>query len=324
MSQECPVCGTAAKVEAFGPDTKVECERCGKFALANSLGMDLPQWLGGQPVRAALMSHAIRRAQPSPGDNRVLAISPKTVESYWHDRTLPTPGEQADDLILWLGDNQENATTPIVGKEVALDAWLGMALPKVAGGATGLRWLAGAMEPDTNKPKNFLHAFVSGTARLQLTLDGWARCQGLKLKRIDSRTAFMAMKFGDPELNAMVDRCFRPAVKRTGFELRMLTDRQRAGLIDDQIRSALLTARFVVADLTHGSSGAYWEAGFADGRNLPVIYTCRRAEWDKARTHFDTNHMTTVIWDPTNPKSSEDEMVGIIRATLRDEAVQFD
>jgi hypothetical protein len=103
-----------------------------------------------------------------------------------------------------------------------------------------------------------------------------------------------------------------------------LTDHQRAGLIDDQIRAALISARFVVADLTHESFGAYWEAGFADGRGLDVIYTCKREAWQKAKTHFDTNHMTTVLWSPSDLKSSEDEMVGIIRATLRAEAKQSD
>jgi hypothetical protein len=134
----------------------------------------------------------------------------------------------------------------------------------------------------------------------------------------------MAMKFGDPELNDVVDRCFRPAVQRAGFELRVLTDNQRAGLIDDQIRSALLSARFVIADLTHGSYGAYWEAGFADGRGLPVIYTCRREEWEKAKTHFDTNHMTTVLWDLRSLKLAADDVTAIIRATLRADAKQSD
>jgi hypothetical protein len=146
----------------------------------------------------------------------------------------------------------------------------------------------------------------------------------LKRSQNESRTAFMAMKFGDSELDNVVNQCFRPAVQRAGFELRVLTDQQQAGLIDDQIRAALIRARFVVADLTHGSFGAYWEAGFADGRGLPVIYTCRRAEWSKAKTHFDTNHMTTVIWDVKDLKTSEDEMTAIIRATLRGEAKQFD
>jgi nucleoside 2-deoxyribosyltransferase len=117
---------------------------------------------------------------------------------------------------------------------------------------------------------------------------------------------------------------FRPAVRRTGFELRVLTDQQRAGLIDDQIRAALISARFVIADLTHGNAGAYWEAGFADGRGLPVIYTCRRAEWDKAKTHFDTNHMLTVIWDPADLMPSGKQISATIRATLRGEATPAD
>jgi nucleoside 2-deoxyribosyltransferase len=45
--------------------------------------------------------------------------------------------------------------------------------------------------------------------------------------------------------------------------------------IDDQMRVALRTSRFVVADLTRGNRGAYWEAGFAEGLGRPVIYTCR-------------------------------------------------
>ena len=66
------------------------------------------------------------------------------------------------------------------------------------------------------------------------------------------------MKFGDSELDEMVDKCFRRAVRRTGFELR---------------RAAVLSARFVISDLTHGSYGAYWEAVFGEGRGIPVIYT---------------------------------------------------
>src|SRR5215216_5295099 len=132
------------------------------------------------------------------------------------------------------------------------------------------------------------------------------------------------MKFGDPELDGVVESCFKPAVSRTGFELRKLTDGQPAGLIDDQIRAAILSGRFVIADLTHGSHGAYWEAGFAEGLNLPVIYTCKKDAWQEKRTHFDTNHLLTIAWDPTNLKRAGDELAATIRATLRAEAKQTD
>ena len=130
----------------------------------------------------------------------------------------------------------------------------------------------------------------------------------------------MAMKFGEVELTRVVDECFRPAVRRTGFELRLVTDQQPAGLIDDQMRAAVLAARFVISDLTHGSPGAYWEAGFGEGLGLPVIYTCQKRAWQKTQTHFDTNHLVTITWDIADLKKAEDALAATIRATLRSEA----
>ena len=145
-----------------------------------------------------------------------------------------------------------------------------------------------------------------------LTMDGWERFEALRKARIDSRIAFMAMKFNVTELDRAVDECFRPAVRRTGFELRVLTDQQRAGLIDDQMRAELLSARFVISDLTHGSYGAYWEAGFGEGRGIPVIYTCEKSRWKKSKTHFDTNHMHTIQREANNLKSAEDQLVASV------------
>jgi nucleoside 2-deoxyribosyltransferase len=157
-----------------------------------------------------------------------------------------------------------------------------------------------------------------------LTMKGWRKYEELRKQRVESRTAFMAMKFNEAALDRAVEACFKPAVLRTGFELRILTDQQGAGLIDDQIRAAILSARFIVADLTHGSHGAYWEAGFGEGRGIPVIYTCEKSAWDKTKTHFDANHMVTIIWDLADLKKAEDALVATIRATLRAEAKQVD
>jgi hypothetical protein len=153
---------------------------------------------------------------------------------------------------------------------------------------------------------------------------GWQRYEELKRAEVQSRTAFMAMQFDDEELNQMVNDAFKPAVARTGFELRVLTDGQPAGLINDQLRVALRTSRFVIADLTHGNKGAYWEAGFAEGLGRPVIYTCRKKEWQEQKTHFDTNHLNTIIWDPGNPEDAAVHLTATIRATLPAEAKMMD
>jgi hypothetical protein len=90
------------------------------------------------------------------------------------------------------------------------------------------------------------------------------------------------------------------------------------------VRAALLAARFVISDLTHDSFGAYWEAGFGEGCGIPVIYMCEKGKWEDSKTHFDTNHMGTIIWEAGDLKKGQETLVAMIRATLRAEAKQID
>ena len=97
-----------------------------------------------------------------------------------------------------------------------------------------------------------------------------------------------------------------------------------AGLIDNQIRAAIRGSRMVIADLTHGNQGAYFEAGFGEGMGLPVIYTCKESilnsqDKDK-RPHFDANHFRTVPWDLSNLSLAQRRLTATIRATLPAEA----
>ena len=97
-------------------------------------------------------------------------------------------------------------------------------------------------------------------------------------------------------------------------------DRPKAGLIDDRLRVEIQTSRFLIADLTHENAGAYWEAGYAEGLGKPVIYTCEKAKFEEQKTHFDTNHHLTVVWDADNLSEAADELKATIRATLPGEA----
>jgi hypothetical protein len=319
MADICPVCSAPANVNIGSLIYNVECARCGRFRLFRSVYDDLPEHFARDSTRRAKMSYTLRRMQ---GDGQQSPlIEPPRLESFWNTR-LPNPQEQVDDLIIWIGDHQASRAVGVVAEQLAVDAWIGSPLSDRPESPANLFWLLGELaRAATNL---FDYDAASGNISFQLSLDGWQKYTALKRARNESRTAFMAMKFGDDELAHVVGTCFRPAVERTGFELRDLQDHKRAGLIDDQIRAGLLAARFVIADLTHDSFGAYWEAGFADGHGLPVIYTCKRAKWQNAKSHFDTNHMVTVLWDTEDLKSSEDELVSIIRTTLRAEANQID
>ncbi len=126
----------------------------------------------------------------------------------------------------------------------------------------------------------------------------------------------MAMKFGDDELNKMLEDVFKPSAKRAGFDLVKLTDVPKAGLIDDRMRVEIQASDFVVADLSHDNLGAYWEAGYAEGLGKPVIYTCEKSKFERTKTHFDTNHHLTILWDSASPSDAASELAATIRATL--------
>jgi hypothetical protein len=281
---------------------------------------DLSQHLNRE-FKRSLMSHTLRKMQES-GDVQGWIIGSEDLSSLCEGRRLPTPKQQADAFIRWIGDNQQNQFLPASSTITALAALIGLPIPITENGdATSLTWL-------TDEMKHFAfynsHITTRGQVRLQLTTKGWDEYEKLKRINSESRTAFIAMKFGDELLDRVVQTCFKPAVTLAGFELRKLTDEQPAGLIDDQIRAALISARFVIADLTRGSHGAYWEAGFAEGLGLPVIYTCEKMVWQEKQTHFDTNHLMTIVWEESALPTAGNLLVATIRATLRGDAKQAD
>jgi nucleoside 2-deoxyribosyltransferase len=60
--------------------------------------------------------------------------------------------------------------------------------------------------------------------------------------------------------------------------------------INDEIIGQIRRSRFVVCDLTGYRGGVYFEAGFAYGLGLDVIYTCRK-DWTKEETLTDLEQL---------------------------------
>jgi hypothetical protein len=166
--------------------------------------------------------------------------------------------------------------------------------------------------------KNGAVDWQPGSSDVRILEPGWRRYDELKTASPYSRTAFMAMPFADPVIEKVYAEFWRPAVARTGFELKTVT--QRAGLIDDHIRVDIRRSRFLISELTGGNRGAYWEAGFAEGLNKRVIYTCEKSYFENPSTkpHFDVNHYSHVIWEQDHLSDAADELVARIRVSIPD------
>ncbi len=151
---------------------------------------------------------------------------------------------------------------------------------------------------------------------VQLTFEGWEHFEQIKIGSVIYRKAFMAMQYGNSILDSIVQDTFKPSTKRAGFELILQNETRRAGLIDNRMRVEIQSADFLIADLTHRNPGAYWEAGYAEGLGKPVIFTCEKSVFDDKKTHFDTNHHLTIVWDEKAPEVAGEELTATIRATL--------
>jgi len=321
---ECLICATQnVPSQQIAHDTVYTCPRCGPWGMArltaqitNSLQSKLGNWDEPSVHRRSRLSHIIRRQQRRYAGYVQMPLD-GSIEDWRLDDPLPTPAEQLDYLVVAVGDYQPSPAESARQSADALSAEIGATITRSTPNA-GLGWLL--EQPDA---KRLIEKRTDGPL-LRLTMDGWLQHRALKRGRVESRRVLMAMQFNDPELNLVVENAFRPAVKQTGFELRLITDMQPAGLIDDQLRVALRTSRFIIADLTHGNPGAYWESGFAEGLGRPVIYTCRQAEWRNQKTHFDTNHLVTIIWSADKLSESASKLTAIIRATLPEEASMTD
>ena len=229
-------------------------------------------------------------------------------------KPLPSPAEQVNNLIVWFAENLSHGEQFLV-QPPTHQSIIGAKNPD------GVAFILNHLIEEGLLNGEMAEAMgASGRAFATLSFDGWQYYDQLKRGAVDSRKAFMAMEYGDEELDKIVDDYFIPAVADTGFELYRLDKNPKAGLIDDRLRVEIRNSRFLISDLTHDNSGAYWEAGYAEGLGKPVIYTCKEEKFDEDESHFDTNHHLTVKWDADNIQDAVKSLKATIRATLPDEA----
>ena len=132
-----------------------------------------------------------------------------------------------------------------------------------------------------------------------LTVDGHRRIAEVRTNP-DSAQVFVAMWFGE-EMDAAYEQGVKPAIDKTGYKPLRIDEKLDVIKIDDEIVAEIRRSRFMIADFTQGEDGArggvYFEAGFAFGLGIPVIYTCREDMIEKI--HFDTRQYHHTPWkDP--------------------------
>jgi hypothetical protein len=292
---------------------------------------------GGMVAVRSLLSHEIRKRKS------ISRITSVDIANILKHRSLPTPGEQANNLIMFLGERLVSPGSPYKFPEKnapqGQENIYGLLGLRTQSEWADLCFLTRSLEEQTIvKVRNA----GGGTLTLggepivesvALTLLGWQKFEELKRSITDSRKAFVAMAFVNPEKpdedyffqNELLNQYLVPAVKQTGYELsNPLASNPMAGNIHARMEVEIRTARFVVAELSHHNNGAYWEAGFARALGMPVIYMYNKSIGKSEKPHFDVGSDHIIFWEKNKLDEAAEALKGTIRSTLFGEAKMSD
>jgi hypothetical protein len=147
-----------------------------------------------------------------------------------------------------------------------------------------------------------------------LTLEGHARLAEIAAANQDSAQAFVAMWFHRFTQDAY-ESGIEPAILASGFRPLRIDRKETIGKVDDEIVAEIRRSRFIVADFTSEPDkprgGVYFEAGFAMGLNIPVIWTCHTDLINQV--HFDTRQFSHIVWsDPSELKTKLINRIGAV------------
>lgn len=144
-----------------------------------------------------------------------------------------------------------------------------------------------------------------------ITPAGWKQLEDDRTDLASNTQAFVAMSF-DPGLRAVYEQAIAPAIARTGYRAHRMDVEPHLERIDVKIVAEIRASRFLVADVTQQKAGVYYEAGFAQGLGIPVIWSVRRDDVDNV--HFDTRQYNHIVWD--TPSDLGEKLSDFILATI--------
>lgn len=318
-SKHCPVCGLDAKDvtvrrrgsgaydgknDSYGQIDSVSCRRCGSFLIYTSDA----SWLEGEHILPDYRLSARIRELNDQNDQRMKQSPLGKKEIQRMIDLLPAYGplEKQQKLLSNLSRKSE-----FPGHRVSLSlthdwplAW--------AVCETEFRYYIDALT-ERGLVENDSDMTDYGVI---VSVTGWEYLEKYSTDIGEKSQAFVAMSFSD-KMKPLWENSIKPAIQDAGYMPYRTDAEPHSDRIDVKIMAEIKNSRFVVADVTEGKRGVYFEAGFALGLGLPVIW-CVKKE-DLAEVHFDTRQYNHIVWE-SEPELKE-QLYSFICAIIGKRAV---
>ena len=301
----CPICRFEAEVRPTQSIDEYLCPRCGRFDIA--------------PTAVRILEH-------SPLKDQQLANASGWIREQHRIRilssdlpslqTLPTPP---------VADRARKALRALAKQLPGIGARLDLQFHELSPKWLAITWSQNAVEVEYLFTKVLQsQALIEGNYvelmadpgelnDLYITPAGHEELDRLASGGQDSSLGFCAMWF-DKSLDAVWTEAIAPGISEAGYEAKRIDNVEHNNKIDDEIVATIRRSRFVVADFTGQRGGVYFEAGFAIGLSLPVVWTVRSD--DLAKIHFDNRQYNFIEWSMEDLPALRRRLRNRIEATI--------
>lgn len=319
--QICPICKCKLKVNIEDPLglPTVYCDHCGPYAMTRQFHDDYI--LHSKVNRSKVASYLYYHNHPKTDLDRLPCICPRQLNLKEEYRCVPIQEienwyphafhEKVDLFLLNLASRSHFLGDLVLfTKEMLHSAFFVDANPK---GPMGTH--PEAINKQVVFFENYLIAqvYVSKTHNgFTLLPNGLARVDDLQKHQPEhSKNTFIAMSFAKDK--EVVRDAIKEALTECGFIPRIMDEIEHNNQIVPEMLHEIREARFLVAELSSGNNGAYYEAGYAAGFGKDVILLFNENVSDNDR-HFDVRQTNTIKWKDT--EDLKERLVARIRATI--------
>lgn len=300
MNDKCYVTNAPAEIsdDLRGRDLRhVESSTCGRYIISRDLALSYLHNKLEQKDAVHVMA-GVLRGMSRKGEVPELGVG--NYEAILDGASVPNgPLEKIDRLVQYVYEETEP------GREAELTAEKDYPLV-YARDARELHWLM----QKAQELGYVSGTFMSSGASLSLDLKGWQRIDELRGSGFESKQAFVAMWFSE-DVRAAWEDGIKPALTKAGWSPLRIDMKEHNDRIDAEIIAEIRRSGILVADVTGQRAGVYFEAGFALGLDIPVIWTCREDEIEKV--HFDTRQYNHVLW--SGPEDLHENLYYRVTAT---------
>ena len=293
--EQCRICNQPAKMSVTGGPINSyfnwDCPTCGRFTLSEQAQTYIQEvkFADAPKIASFLATRRINnkpalmiwREQPKNQDgitvDEIIAAFPVTASERM-DKALCNIHKLSDSLGKPIEFNESNK--PLLFLERYLDS-------------DELGWVINKLEADGYVKQ---HPEIGAFPRLVLESKGYERAEMMRTRiPSDSNQAFVAMWYTE-EMRKIYDEGIKPAVVDAGFVPMLIQEEEFLGKICEKILREVEKSRFLICDVTGARPNAHFEASYAQGLGLPIIWTCRK-KTRKKDMHFDTQAYRHILWE---------------------------